>query len=281
MTALLRPPQIDSFEAYLKYDDGTDTRYELIDGVLVPMPDPIGRHEDFLDCLYTLLSRHFAEADLHYVVRRCLSVKIRSPKPRGRKPDLVVMPKPQWDACRDIEAAAYEAPTLTIEIVSTHWKTDWIDKVTDYERTGIPEYWIFDYRALANRQYLEPKEPTFAVCQLVNGQYQMSKFRGDMPIVSPTFPDLDWTVNRLLKVVKQFHAAGNRFANYADFFKALEQEQQRRAQAETQLKQEQQLRSQVETQLEQEQQRADLAERRAQQLAERLQALGVDPEALD
>ena len=73
MTALLRSPQIDSFEAYLKYDDGTDTRYELIDGVLVPMPDPIGRHEDFLDCLYTLLSRHFAEADLPYVVRRCIS----------------------------------------------------------------------------------------------------------------------------------------------------------------------------------------------------------------
>lgn len=27
-----------TFEDYLAYDDGTDTRYELVDGVLVEMP---------------------------------------------------------------------------------------------------------------------------------------------------------------------------------------------------------------------------------------------------
>ncbi|NJL23339.1 MAG: Uma2 family endonuclease, partial [Leptolyngbyaceae cyanobacterium SM1_3_5] len=27
-----------TFEEYLAYDDGTDTRYELVDGVLVEMP---------------------------------------------------------------------------------------------------------------------------------------------------------------------------------------------------------------------------------------------------
>ncbi|NJN49182.1 MAG: hypothetical protein HC805_04570 [Alkalinema sp. RL_2_19] len=35
MIATLRPKM--TFEAYLAYDDGLDGRYELIDGVLVPM----------------------------------------------------------------------------------------------------------------------------------------------------------------------------------------------------------------------------------------------------
>ena len=260
-------PQIKSFEEYLKYDDGTDTLYEVVDGVLVPMPDPIGRHEDFSDCLYNLLNRHFVEANLNYVVKRCISVKIESPLVRGRKPDLVVMPKGQWDTCRDIEAAAYEAPTLVIEIVSTNWKNDWIDKVADYERTGIPEYWIFDYPALANLKHLKVKQPTFAVCQLVNGKYQMSKFQGDTPIISPLFPKLEMSVNQLLEGVALFHSQGDRFATYLDFAKQLNQEKQR-------TEQERQLRAQAESKLEQ------IAASLSNLSPEQLRALGIDPNML-
>ena len=95
MVQALTPSQIKTFEAYLNDDNGTDILYEWVDGILVPMPDPIGRHEDFVDCLYTLLSRYFAQVKLNYVVKRCLSVKMTAAKPRGRKPDLVVMPKAQ------------------------------------------------------------------------------------------------------------------------------------------------------------------------------------------
>lgn len=31
-------PKLLTFEEYLAYDDGTDTRYELVDGELVEMP---------------------------------------------------------------------------------------------------------------------------------------------------------------------------------------------------------------------------------------------------
>ncbi|NJL02964.1 MAG: hypothetical protein HC838_01900 [Spirulinaceae cyanobacterium RM2_2_10] len=33
-------------------------------------------------------------------------------------------------------------PPRVIEIVSTAWRGDYIAKVSEYERTQIPEYWI-------------------------------------------------------------------------------------------------------------------------------------------
>ena len=271
MVQALTTTQIKTFEEYLKYDDGTDTLYELVDGVLVPMADPIGRHEDFLDCFCATLNKHFVDAELNYTARHCISVKIAPPGLRGRKPDVVVMRKQQWDACSDIEAAAYDAPTLVIEVVSTNWKDDWIEKVSDYERTGIPEYWIFDYRALANLQHLEVKEPTLAICQLVNGKYRMTQYRGDTPIVSLLFPQLKLSVNQLLKAVKTYHAYGDRYATYVDFAKELEQKDNQIGQAE-------QRADQAELWAEQERQRAEQERQRAERLAEQLRALNIDPD---
>ena len=277
MVQALTTPQIKTFEEYLKYDDGTDTLYELVDGVLVPMADPIGRHESFTSCLCNTLECHFTEEELDFVARPQLSVKIDLPgrRPTGRKPDLAIVTKAQWDSCSDIEAAAYELPPLVIEVVSTNWKDDWIVKLAEYESAGIPEYWIFDYRALANLEYLEVKEPTLVVCHLVNGSYQMTQFRGNTAIVSPTFPKLKLSVDQLFTTIDKLNARGERFASYMDFAREIEQK-------DNQIGQERQLR-------EQEQQRADLAENQLERLraqlstlnSEQLKALGLDPDLLD
>lgn len=37
-----------TFEKYLTYDDGTDSRYELVDGELVLMPPPVPKHSDIV-----------------------------------------------------------------------------------------------------------------------------------------------------------------------------------------------------------------------------------------
>ena len=185
------------------------------------------------------------------------------------------MTKAQWDSCSDIEAAAYELPPLVIEVVSTNWKDDWIVKLAEYESAGIPEYWIFDYRALANLEYLDVKEPTLVVCHLVNGSYQMTQFRGNTPIVSPTFPKLKLSVDQLFTTIDKLNARGERFASYMDFAREIEQK-------DNQIGQERQLR-------EQEQQRADLAENQLERLraqlstlnSEQLKALGLDPDLLD
>ena len=276
MVQALATPQIKTFEEYLKYDDGTDTLYELVEGVLVPMPDPIGRHESFTSCLCNTLECHFAEEELDFVARPQLSVKIDLPgrRPTGRKPDLAIVTKQQWDDCSDIEAAAYELPLLVIEVVSTNRKDDWIVKLEEYESAGIPEYWIFDYRALANLEYLEAKEPTLVVCHLVNGSYQMRQFRGSMPIVSPLFPKLKLSVNQLFTTIDKLNAGGERFASYMDFARELEQKNGQIGQAEQRAEQERQMREQAEQQAEQERQRAE-------RLAEQLRALNVDPEQFE
>jgi Uma2 family endonuclease len=56
---------------------------------------------------------------------------------------------------------------LAVEVVSTNWEDDYIDKLDEYQRLGIAEYWIVDYLAIGSRNYLgNPKVPTVFVYQL-------------------------------------------------------------------------------------------------------------------
>ncbi len=65
---------------------------------------------------------------------------------------------------------------------------------------GIFEYWIVDYAALGGRNFIgNPKEPTLSVCQLVEGEYQVSQFVGFNQIVSPTFPEFKLTAEQIFR----------------------------------------------------------------------------------
>jgi Uma2 family endonuclease len=73
-------------------------------------------------------------------------------------------------------------------------------KYADYEEMGIAEYWIVDYAALGGRNFIgNPKQPTISVCNLVDGEYQISRFRDDERVISQTFPELNLTANQILK----------------------------------------------------------------------------------
>ena len=174
---------------------------------------------------------------------------------------------------------------MVIEVVSTNWKDDWIVKLEGYERAGILEYLIFDYRAMANLGYLEAKELTLVVCHLVNGSYQMTQFRGNMPIVSPLFPKLKLSVSQLFTTIGKLNAGGERFASYMDFAREIEQEQllreqeqQRAEQTEERAEQTEERAEQAESQLEQERIQLELERQRAERLAEQPRALNIDPD---
>jgi Uma2 family endonuclease len=80
--------------------------------------------------------------------------------------------------------------------VSTNWSVDYLSKVKDYEKIGIPEYWIVDYLALGGTPYIgNPKQPTISIYNLINGEYQVSQFRENETIVSPILPELSLTAN--------------------------------------------------------------------------------------
>jgi Uma2 family endonuclease len=86
--------------------------------------------------------------------------------------------------------------------VSTNWQDDYYDKLRDYEGMGIPEYWIVDYAALGGRKFIgNPKQPTIFVCELIDGEYQMTPFRETDRIVSPIFPQLKLTVQEIFDLV--------------------------------------------------------------------------------
>jgi Uma2 family endonuclease len=87
---------------------------------------------------------------------------------------------------------------LVIEVVSGNWRDDYGHKFIDYEALQIPEYWIVDYLGLGGRRYIgTPKQPTFSVYQLVDGEYQVQQFRGGDRIVSATFPELSLTAEQV------------------------------------------------------------------------------------
>jgi Uma2 family endonuclease len=87
---------------------------------------------------------------------------------------------------------------VVIEVVSSNWRDDYGHKFIDYEALGILEYWIVDYLGLGGRRYIgSPKEPTFSVYQLVDGEYQMQQFRGNDRIISLAFPELNLTAEQV------------------------------------------------------------------------------------
>lgn len=90
---------------------------------------------------------------------------------------------------------------MVVEVVSTNWEDDYVDKLEEYQRLKIPEYWIVDYLAVASRSYLgNPKQPTiFVYCLDENGVYQMNAYREGDRIISPTFPELQTTVSEIFE----------------------------------------------------------------------------------
>jgi len=120
----------------------------------------------------------------------------------GYEPDLILLDRlaincePRW--AKESIITMGESVRLVVEIVSTNWQDDYALKLNEYEAMGISEYWIADYLGLGGRRYIgSPKQPTFSVCQLIDGEYQISRFRGDERIISQAFPEFNLTVNQV------------------------------------------------------------------------------------
>jgi Uma2 family endonuclease len=70
-----------------------------------------------------------------------------------------------------------------------YWQDDYLHKLADYEAMGIGEYWLVDYAGYGGRRFIgNPKQPTFLVCELVDGEYQITQFRGAIALFRLRFP---------------------------------------------------------------------------------------------
>ncbi|MCP2730587.1 Uma2 family endonuclease [Limnofasciculus baicalensis] len=202
MVQALPKTKLVTFEEFAQWKP-EERRYELHDGVIVEMSQPLGGHEEVKGLLTTELAFEYRRLNLPYFIPNQALVKPPE-RESGYLPDILLLNRPNlvneslWKKESTVTQAA--SVPLVIEVVSTNWRVDYLTKVKDYEEIGIPEYWIADYLALGGRRFIgTPKQPTIFIHQLIDGEYQVSHFRGDDRIVSPTFPELILTANQIFQ----------------------------------------------------------------------------------
>jgi Uma2 family endonuclease len=176
--------------------------YELINGEIVEVRST-RNHDDVANLLLFSFNDEIRRLKLNYVVNNTAVIRTltNDGTEQGRKPDVSLIDRTIWRSnCSDYNALE-EPIQLAVEVTSTNWDDDYIDKLDEYQRLGIPEYWIVDYLAIAAREYLgNPKIPTIFVFLLnAEGKYQRTEFKGDQRIISLTFPELTLTVEQVLQ----------------------------------------------------------------------------------
>jgi Uma2 family endonuclease len=194
-----------TFDDFIEWYPDTGVRYELHDGIIVEIPKPTGKHSNVTGFLIEELVLTIIQMGKRgiWTIPRESIVKPSNEK-SGYEPDIIVLnqevikTEPRWESESIVENA--QSVKLIIEVVSTNWRDDYYKKRADYEEMGIFEYWIVDYAALGGRNFIgNPKEPTLSVYQLIEGEYQVSQFRGDNRIASPTFPELNLTAETIFR----------------------------------------------------------------------------------
>jgi Uma2 family endonuclease len=176
-----------------------DATYELVDGEIVQV-EPTRAHKNITRYLVRCFDREIERLGSDYIVDKDIVIRTVNSdgEERGRNPDVAVVSASLWNANVATYGAITESIQLAVEVVSTNWEDDYIDKLDEYQRLGIREYWIVDYLAIASRNYLgNPKLPTIFVYQLVDGQYQLQTFTAKERIISSTFPELNLTVDQV------------------------------------------------------------------------------------
>jgi Uma2 family endonuclease len=197
-------PKTLTFEEFVEWlPENTGTRYELHDGIIVEMSQPSGKHEKVTGFLAGEITVEYKRLKLPYFIPKTVLVKPAN-KSSGYFPDIVLINDANlhreelWE--KESTVTQSESIPLVIEVVSTNWEDDYYTKLGNYEAMKIPEYWIADYAALGARKFIgNPKQPTLSIYELVDGEYQITQFRGDERIVSPTFPNLNLTANQIFK----------------------------------------------------------------------------------
>lgn len=188
-----------NFDEFIEwYPENSEYRYELHEGRVVEMPKPTGKHSEVAGFTNGSLFVEVGRLRLPYFIpRECI---VKSVEGSGYEPDVIVLDRqtidqePRWAKESIITMGA--SVRLIVEVVSTNWQDDYLSKLRDYEALGIPEYWVIDYLGLGGRLHIGyPKQPTFSVYYLIEGEYEVQRFRIGDRVLSPTFSELQLPVS--------------------------------------------------------------------------------------
>lgn len=180
-----------TMEEYLAYDDGTDTRYELVDGELVEMPVESQVNATIAKFLLFELVKHFPIAMLAF---KDTEIEVSGRRAKCRLPDLMVHSEESSAALigakRAILLREMPPPLVVVEVVSSGTKNRdryYRYKRTEYAAREIAEYWIID-----------PETQQITLCLWVNGQYEDQVYQGDTPIQSTVIPGFNLSAAQVL-----------------------------------------------------------------------------------
>jgi Uma2 family endonuclease len=183
-----------TLEEFLTYDDGTEMRYELVDGVLVEM----GYESTINTWIAGFLMFAFRDLGVpHYCLSLKHAIEVRGRYANSRWPDLMVHSEASAAAIAGRSQACLELadapPSLVLEVVSPgseaeqNYKRDYEQKPNEYADLGIAEFWRVD-----------PEREWVQIGTLTDGLYEFETFKGEDAIVSPTFPGLRMTAAQVL-----------------------------------------------------------------------------------
>ncbi len=183
-----------TLEEYLTYDDGTDARYELVDGVLVEM----GAENPINNTIAIFLISCFLQMGIpYYQLATGHQIAVSSTKATARQPDLVVHSEASATAILSgsrLLMPEMPVPMLVVEVVSSRdtdpksKARDYQEKRSEYAMRQIPEYWIVD-----------PIAAVVLVLTLEGESYRESGFTGMQRVVSQSFPSLDLMAEQVLQ----------------------------------------------------------------------------------
>jgi len=169
---------------YLAYADGTDTRYELVQGELVAMAQPTGIHGGICEFINDAFRSEIQRLQLPLISKQeliAVQTTYINSKITCRIPDVTVITFEQWEGIKFSEAVLKETtPLLVVEVVSDSSRSiDYRKKRIEYNAIEIPEYWIIDF-----------SDRKVSVLILKNDLYEEVVYRDQDKIQSQLFPEL-------------------------------------------------------------------------------------------
>jgi len=132
-----------TYEEYLSFT--TDAQIvEWVEGEAIVYMPPIHLHQLIVNFLQTFLTNFVEFFNVGSIIPAPFEVKLWPGGP-SREPDLIFISHANSSG---LKRERFEgAPDLVIEIVSTSSATeDRVRKFTEYERAGVPEYWLLGPR---------------------------------------------------------------------------------------------------------------------------------------
>jgi Uma2 family endonuclease len=185
-----------TFTDYLSLADGTDDRYELIDGDLIALPPESESNISTANYLFLqLVAAGFPFRLVHPHACEVQVPVLQVGDAANRFPDLVVLQEEHLSQTQKRLTITSEMapPQLVVEVVSpgkANRERDYDRKRAQYQAIGVAEYWIID-RATATITVLV-LEPT--------GYVELGQFRDEAVIQSRFLPRLALTAQQVLRL---------------------------------------------------------------------------------